>query len=82
MRIAGIDPGTIHTGVGILEEKGKDYELVFAGTINAGSERPIAERLRQIYKELIDTFREWKPEVIALENVFYQKDSNWPLHFL
>ena len=74
MRIAGIDPGTIHTGVGILDEAEKGIRLVFSGTIHAPAAKPLALRLMQIYQELISAFHEWKPEVVALENIFYQKD--------
>ncbi len=74
MRIAGIDPGTIQTGVGILEDSGKQSTLVFSHTIHAGRAKSIAARLEIIYTELKSIFGEWKPEVVALENIFYQKD--------
>ena len=74
MRIAGIDPGTIETGVGILEDGGRQPTLGFSHTIHAGRAKSIAARLGMIYRELKSIFAEWKPEVVALENVFYQKD--------
>lgn len=74
MRIAGIDPGTIRTGVAILEGDGAKCALVFSKTIHAGQERPIQIRLKHIYEELAVILNEWKPEVAALESVFYQKD--------
>ena len=74
MRIAGIDPGTIQTGVGILEDGGKQPVLIFSKTIHAGKEKLITGRLEIIFTELKLIFEEWKPEVVALENVFYQKD--------
>lgn len=74
MRIAGIDPGTIQTGIGILEDGGKQPALIFSKTIHAGKGKLIADRLEIIFNELKLIFEEWKPEVVALENVFYQKD--------
>lgn len=74
MRIAGVDPGTIRTGVCILEENGKNFTLNFVGTIHAGADKALADRLRKIYQDLVITFREWSPETVALENVFFQKD--------
>ena len=74
MRIAGIDPGTIETGVGIVEEGVKQPALIFSRTIHAGSAKPIAQRLEIIFTELKSVFEEWKPDVVALENIFYQKD--------
>ncbi len=74
MRIAGVDPGTIRTGVAILEESGKDFSFIEARTIHAKEEEPIAERLKIIYDHLVQVFQELAPDVVALENVFYQKD--------
>ena len=74
MRVAGVDPGTINTGLGVLEEKGSRTRLLFSGTIRAGAGKPIAERLGVIYHELKAAFGEWKPDVVALETVFFQKD--------
>ena len=74
MRIAGIDPGTIHTGVGLLEDGGRQPVLIFSKTIHTGRTKLIAERLEIIFNELKSIFEEWKPDVVALENIFYQKD--------
>ena len=74
MRIAGVDPGTIETGVGIIEVNGKTPAVLFSRSIHANRAKTIAERLEIIYTELKITFEEWKPEVLALENVFFQKD--------
>ena len=74
MRIAGVDPGTIITGIGIIEEAPKGPSLVFSRAIQPGSDKPIAIRLEIIFQKLKAILEEWKPEVLALENVFFQKD--------
>lgn len=74
MRVAGVDPGTIQTGLGVLEEDGTRPRLIFSGTIRAGQSQPIAERLAVIYRELKEAFGEWKPDIVALETIFFQKD--------
>lgn len=74
MRIAGVDPGTINTGVAILETEKSKSRLSFSGTIRPGSDKPLHERLHIIYQELRVVFQEWKPDVLALETVFFQKD--------
>ena len=74
MRVAGIDPGTINTGVAIVDGGEKKPALIFSGTIRAGQTKPIAERLQIIYTELQEAFQEWKPDLVALEDVFFQKD--------
>jgi crossover junction endodeoxyribonuclease RuvC len=74
MRIAGVDPGTLITGVGIIEEAPKAPTLIFSRAIKAGNDQPVAVRLEGIFQKLKAIFEEWKPEVLALENVFFQKD--------
>jgi len=74
MRIAGVDPGTINTGIGILEDSGKRPVLMFAHTIHADPSKAIPNRLETIFTELKAILEEWKPEILALENIFYQKD--------
>ncbi len=74
MRIAGVDPGTLETGVGIIEINGKAPTVLHCHTIRAGRAKTISDRLSIIYTELKLIFEEWKPEVLALENVFFQKD--------
>lgn len=74
MRIAGVDPGTIETGIGIVEDNGKQATLIFSRTIHGGRSKSIACRLETIFTELKSILAEWKPEVMALENVFFQKN--------
>ena len=74
MRILGVDPGTWNTGVGIIETQGSRYQLVHTEVITIRPKTPIAQRLLEIYRALLDRIREYKPEALALENVFYHKD--------
>jgi crossover junction endodeoxyribonuclease RuvC len=74
MRIAGIDPGTICAGVSILEADKRSEMLLYAGTIRSNQRKPISDRLNHIFSELKTLFDLWRPEVVAIENVFYQKD--------
>src|SRR3989338_6429926 len=74
MRIAGVDPGTIHAGVGIIDGSGREPKLIFSGTIHTTGNKLISVRLELIYTELKTVFERWKPDVVALENVFYNKN--------
>lgn len=75
MRVAGIDPGTIRTGIGILE-KGPSgaINVVHFETVSAGEKKPLAERLRIIYSSLKQVLSIFQPETIAIESVFFSKD--------
>ena len=74
MKVAGIDPGTIHTGVAILEENSKQHQVLFSDTINPNPKKVIAYRLHIIYQRLVEIFRQWQPEIVAIENVFFHID--------
>ena len=75
MRVAGIDPGTIQTGIGILEqsESGK-FVLIHAETIKINAEKPLVKRLHEIYNRLRESLKIYKPDVVAIENIFFSKD--------
>lgn len=74
MRILGVDPGTLRTGFGLVETDGPRYRLIEAGLIQSPSSRAISERLYKIYHGLLDMIRVHRPEILALEDIFYGKD--------
>ena len=75
VRVAGVDPGTIRTGVGILEqEDGGKAQWIHAETIEANQKRPVPERLRKIYGGLKEVFMIYRPSAVAIENIFFSKD--------
>lgn len=73
--VAGIDPGTIQTGVGILEQDSHgELRLVCVETIRTKAERAPAGRLREIYDALKVFLTLYLPDVVAIEDVFYRKN--------
>lgn len=76
MRILGVDPGTWRTGVGIIEIEGRGgrYQLLHTEVIAVLENLPVSKRLQQIYQGLQARIREYRPGVLALENVFFHKD--------
>ena len=74
MRVMGVDPGTHKTGFGILESDGRSYKLVICGTIRAAAKDPIAKRLLHIFESLQKNIQSYKPDVVALETLFFAKD--------
>ena len=74
MRILGIDPGLATIGFGIVEKQNFDFEVVDYGIISTPKDDPFPERLLTIYKsvgQLIDAF---KPDAIAIEELFFAKN--------
>ncbi|MBI3306859.1 MAG: crossover junction endodeoxyribonuclease RuvC [Candidatus Omnitrophica bacterium] len=74
MIILGIDPGTQRTGAGLIKKNGSNYEMVHVETIRMKPTLPLAQKLLQIYKSLVEIIRRFHPDVLALENVFFGKD--------
>ena len=74
MVILGIDPGVATIGFGLIRaERGKNT-LIQYGVITTPPGVPLSERLVQIYddmEQLIETFR---PDEIAVEELFFSKN--------
>ncbi|HEY7120397.1 MAG TPA: crossover junction endodeoxyribonuclease RuvC [Tepidisphaeraceae bacterium] len=76
MRILGIDPGLKLTGYGILEwTVGHDHPLrppalIDAGVIRLDAKAQMSARLLELEQELDQLFREYKPDVCAVEQLY------------
>ena len=75
MRILGIDPGLTQTGFGIIHAGNSDPTLVDFGIIKPpGSDNPLAQRLKSIYRDIVQIVQDYKPTIMAVEDVFYGKN--------
>lgn len=75
MRILGIDPGTGTLGFGVIDvDKNSKATLVDGGVISTEAKTPDAERLMTIYSELEQVIKELKPEVMAVEKLFFAQN--------
>ncbi len=71
MRILGIDPGTATTGFGVVDvDKGK-LKFIDAGVISTPSDQAMEHRLATLHGELGELIRELKPEVVAIELLYF-----------
>lgn len=75
MRVLGIDPGTATTGFGIVETSNGRLVTLNYGTINtaAGMEMPL--RLVKINGELSRLLQEYRPDAVAVEEIFHHKNA-------
>jgi len=69
--ILGIDPGTMATGWGVVQVIGDALRHMGHGTIHASNGESQARRLRRIYTELSKVVREFRPDGVSLEKVFF-----------
>lgn len=73
MRILGIDPGTVVSGYGIVEVKAGKLWAVAYGAVRARNKDPFPSRLKTIYEGLAKVIERYRPEQIAVEDVFAGK---------
>jgi len=68
--ILGVDPGSRHTGFGVFQGEGDRLLHLASGSIKAGSQLPLADRLHRIYDGLGEVILRHQPQVLALEEIF------------
>ena len=74
MRILGIDPGTLTMGYGLVEDSDDELKMLDYGILTAPSHMPLAERLRELYLELMKLVAHHQPEEVAVEEPFVAKN--------
>ena len=70
----GIDPGIAIVGYGFLELKGNSYKVLDYGAITTEAKVPLPERLDTIYEEMNELIERYKPDDIAFEELFFNKN--------
>lgn len=74
MIVLGIDPGYAIIGYGVLDTS-KSNMLVDYGAIITPKEDSMPVRLKNIDKSLKYLFEKFKPDVVAIEELFYFKNQ-------
>ena len=71
MRILGIDPGYATIGFGLIEAERAQVHMVTYGAITTPAGLPLSRRLHQIGTDMAELIRQTKPDVIAIEELFF-----------
>lgn len=74
MRIIGIDPGTGILGFGVIDVVKGKAKLVTAGVVKTPALTPLPDRLEEIYNSLTEIIGETKPQVMAIEKLFFAQN--------
>jgi len=74
MVVLGIDPGTRQTGYAVVEATGDVALVVDSGAVSASPRYPFHKRLRIIFDGLVDIVERYRPDEIAVEDVFVKKN--------
>lgn len=72
VRILGIDPGSRHTGWGVIDSSGHKSQYVAHGCLSVG-DGELSARLLQILQGLAAVIAEFGPQEIALEETFVNR---------
>ena len=74
MRILGIDCGSRVTGFGVIEAEGRSCRPVGYGAIRVPSRSDLPDRLCVVADGLDDVLRRYRPDEVAIEDVFTAKN--------
>lgn len=74
MIILGIDPGIAIVGYGIVEYNGNSFKTLDYGAILTDSKETTPNRLNKIYGELGNLIDIYNPDVVAIEELFFNKN--------
>lgn len=74
MVILGVDPGVAITGYGIVHHEGNKFKVVDYGAVLTKAEQALPDRLAAIYNKLSGIIHQYKPDVFAIEELFFSKN--------
>jgi len=73
--IIGIDPGLARVGYGIIAFKKNEKTLLDCGIIETQKDQTDENRLLEIFMDLKELIKKWKPDYAAVEKYFFYKSS-------
>ena len=75
MIILGIDPGYAIVGWGVIEYNGSKFRTLGYGSIQTPAGMPTVERLERIYIGMNELIKKYKPDEMAVEELFFNTNS-------
>jgi crossover junction endodeoxyribonuclease RuvC len=73
--VLGVDPGTLVTGFGIIEQSRQGYTLLDSGVIRNRPDSSMPIRLKTIYAALQSIIEAYRPDEFAIESAFHGKNA-------
>ncbi len=74
MLILGVDPGSLVTGYGVIELRGRSFHRIASGVITMKPSDTVPVRLRTVYDSLLGVIDVWHPDEFCIETAFYGKN--------
>lgn len=74
MLILGIDPGFGRTGWGVLQDEQGQLKMIAYGCVETTAKKEFSQRLEILYKEVKEVIKKFKPNALAVEELFFCKN--------
>ncbi|WP_213974775.1 crossover junction endodeoxyribonuclease RuvC [Tepidanaerobacter acetatoxydans] len=75
MLIMGVDPGIAISGYGIISNEQSNCYVVEYGVIRTPPKLAMPYRLQQIHEGYLELIQKYKPDVVAVEELFFNKNA-------
>ncbi|MCI9625199.1 MAG: crossover junction endodeoxyribonuclease RuvC [Clostridia bacterium] len=75
MVILGIDPGVAIVGYGVVDYTGNRFRTIDYGAITTPAKTKLTSRIKTIYEELRLLLYRHKPDVMAVEELFFNTNT-------
>ncbi len=79
MRVLGVDPGYDRLGIAIIEKISQKETLLFSSCVTTKKGDDFPKRLTDIGRAISDTIAVYKPNALAIENLFFNKNQKTAL---
>jgi len=74
-RVLAFDPGFERLGVAVVEKISGKETLLYSACIRTDAKHTFAERLLTLGKEAELLIKKWRPDAVALEDVYFAKNA-------
>lgn len=75
MKILGVDPGIARTGWGVIEVQSSKLKVQSYGCVETVARLDSSQRLKYIYDSVADIIQKHKPDVMAVEELFFNTNA-------
>src|SRR3954467_14780518 len=75
MVVLGIDPGTAHTGYGVVARRGGRMVALDGGGITTAAGVPLERRLAAIHTRVTDLLADHEPACVAVEDLYFGQNA-------
>ena len=80
MRVLGIDPGFGRVGFGIIDYVNGKEVYVYSECFETSPKDAFVHRLAAVGKKTKEICSTWKPDTIAIETLFFEKNQKTAMH--